>query len=161
MDMMEPLGLTILGGHLAVLDQTADHLVGGHKAALAVGDGDGVEVAHMGLEHPGGLDRGHPGGDVPALVAADQVVGQSGALIVHGADLPVWDQPQLDEGLEAVADAQHQAVPVPKQVMDRIGQPGLRRKEAMNFPEPSGSSPPEKPPGRTTIWLRRMASSRA
>ena len=28
---------------------------------------------------------------------------------------------------------------------------GLRRKEAMNFPEPSGSSPPEKPPGRTTI----------
>ena len=48
----------ILGGHLAVLDQTADHLVGGHKAALAVGDGDGVQVAHLGLQHPGGTDRG-------------------------------------------------------------------------------------------------------
>ena len=31
----------------------------------------------------------------------------------------------------------------------------------MNLPEPSGSSPPEKPPGSTTIWLARMAASRA
>ena len=32
------------------------------------------------------------------------------------------------------------------------------RKEAMNLPEPSGSSPPEKPPGIMTICARRMAS---
>ena len=31
----------------------------------------------------------------------------------------------------------------------------------MNLAEPSGSSPPEKPPGRNTIWLRRMAASSA
>ncbi len=105
--------------------RSADHLVGGHKAALAVGDGDGVQVAHLGLQHPGGVDRGHPGGDVPALVAADQVIGQGGAAVVHGPDLPVGHQPQLDEGLEAVADAQHQAVPVLKQVVDRVGQPGV------------------------------------
>ena len=31
----------------------------------------------------------------------------------------------------------------------------------MNLPEPSGSSPPEKPPGMTTIWAERMACSKA
>ena len=36
---------------------------------------------------------------------------------------------------------------------------GERRKEAMNLPEPSGSSPPEKPPGSTTIWAPWMALS--
>ena len=29
----------------------------------------------------------------------------------------------------------------------------------MNLPEPSGSSPPEKPPGSITIWARRTACS--
>ena len=31
----------------------------------------------------------------------------------------------------------------------------------MNLADPSGSSPPEKPPGRKTIWALRTASSRA
>ena len=38
---------------------------------------------------------------------------------------------------------------------------GLRKKEAMNLALPSGSSPPEKPPGSMTIWLFRMAFTRA
>ena len=29
----------------------------------------------------------------------------------------------------------------------------------MNFAEPSGSSPPEKPPGSAIIWLRPIAST--
>ena len=36
---------------------------------------------------------------------------------------------------------------------------GLRKVVAMNLPLPSGSSPPEKPPGSMTIWARRMAFS--
>ena len=38
---------------------------------------------------------------------------------------------------------------------------GLRKKAAINLALPSGSSPPEKPPGRNTIWLSpiRFASS--
>ena len=36
---------------------------------------------------------------------------------------------------------------------------GLRKVVAMNLPLPSGSSPPEKPPGSMTIWARRMAAS--
>ena len=34
---------------------------------------------------------------------------------------------------------------------------GLRKKAVMNLAEPSGSSPPEKPPGMTMIWLFRAA----
>ena len=34
---------------------------------------------------------------------------------------------------------------------------GLRKKAVMNLAEPSGSSPPEKPPGTKMIWLLRAA----
>ena len=37
--------------------------------------------------------------------------------------------------------------------------PASRRKDAMNLPEPSGSSPPEKPPGRITICALRIEFS--
>ena len=43
-------GVHVLGGDLAVGDQPLQLRLGGCEAALAVGDGDGVEVAHMGLE---------------------------------------------------------------------------------------------------------------
>ena len=36
---------------------------------------------------------------------------------------------------------------------------GLRKKAVMNLPEPSGSSPPEKPPGTKMIWLSRAAAA--
>ena len=35
---------------------------------------------------------------------------------------------------------------------------GLRKNAVMNLALPSGSSPPEKPPGRKIIWLRPMSS---
>ena len=34
---------------------------------------------------------------------------------------------------------------------------GARKNAVMNFAEPSGSSPPENPPGSMMIWLFRMA----
>ena len=34
-----------------------------------------------------------------------------------------------------------------------------RKKAFMSLPLPSGSSPPEKPPGMTSIWLRARASA--
>ena len=37
---------------------------------------------------------------------------------------------------------------------------GLRKKAVMNLPEPSGSSPPEKPPGTKMIWLSRTARAK-
>lgn len=38
---------------------------------------------------------------------------------------------------------------------------GARKNAVMNFAEPSGSSPPEKPPGIMMIWLLWMASTSA
>ena len=84
-----------------------------------------MEVAHLRAEHPGGIHRGHPGGDIPALMAADIVEGQRGTVLVHRPDLAVGHQSQLDQGLEAVADAQHQAIPVFEQVVDRVGEAGI------------------------------------
>ncbi len=81
-------------------------------------------------------------------------VGQS---VVHRADVAVGHQTQLDERLEAVADAQHQTVAVLQQVAHRLGDgSGARKNAVMNLAEPSGSSPPEKPPGIMTIWLFAM-----
>ena len=54
-------------------------------------------------------------------MAADDVIGQGGAGVVRVPDLAVGHQAQLDEGLEAVADAKHEAVPVLQQVHDRVG----------------------------------------
>ena len=38
---------------------------------------------------------------------------------------------------------------------------GLRKNAVMNLPLPSGSSPPEKPPGTKTIWLSRSSLANA
>ena len=57
--------------------------------------------------------------------AADGVEGEGGAASVRdGADVAVGHQAQLDEGLEAVADAQHQAVPLAQQAAHRLGDGG-------------------------------------
>ena len=42
----------VLRGNLAVGLELGEHLVGGHEAALAVGDGHGVDVADRSLGQP-------------------------------------------------------------------------------------------------------------
>ena len=84
---------------------------------------------------------------------ADRVERQRRARCVGDrTDLAVGHQAQLDERLEAVADAQQSgrragsADALTASVTD-----GLRKNAAMNLALPSGSSPPEKPPGRISI----------
>ena len=77
------LQVHVLGAHLAVGDQVRDDALRSHKAALAVGHRDGVEIPRVAEQHPGGLYGGHPGGDVPALVPPDEVIGEGGAVPVH------------------------------------------------------------------------------
>ena len=45
-------------------------------------------------------------------MAADGVVGQGGAGLIGVDDLAKGHEAQLDKGLEAVADTQHQPVPL-------------------------------------------------
>ena len=51
----------ILRGDLAVGLELGEHVVGSHETALAVGDGDGVHVAHLGLRQPRGEVRSYAG----------------------------------------------------------------------------------------------------
>ena len=106
------LQVDILEGDLAVFSQPPHGFGVGHKPALAVGHGYGVYVAGIAEGQPGRLDRGNPRVDHPGDMASQGVVGQRRVVGLNIPNLPVGDQPQLDEGLEAVANTQHQAVPV-------------------------------------------------
>ena len=98
---------------------------GGHEAALAVADGHGVLVAH-------GAAWTATGCLVEAMRVRTSMLWwrpmvlkvRVGSYCVDGADVAVGHQAQLDEGLEAVADAQHQAVALLQQLAHRLGDGG-------------------------------------
>ena len=114
----------ILRGDLSVFQELLQQSIGAEEAALAVGDGDIDHVAHLPSGQPGGAVGGDAGTDNAGLVPADDVEAQGGAGVVGVNDLAVGDQTQLDEGLEAVADTQHQAVPVFQQLHGGLGDRG-------------------------------------
>ena len=73
-------------------------------------------------------------------------------------------------GARPVVDAKNAAFLVDVYKRQASVTAGLRKKEAMNLALPSGSSPPEKPPGSITIWpvsythldvYKRQSSARA
>ena len=97
----------VLRGDLAVGDQLSEHLVIGDKAALAVADGDGVGVVQAALRQPRGQVGRDAGAHQTALVATDGVERQRGRIGRGVDDVAVGHQAELDQGLEAVADAQH------------------------------------------------------
>ena len=80
-----------------------------------------MDIAHLGLHQPRRLVGSNSGAHQAGLVAADQVVGQGRAAGVGLNDLAVWDKAELDQRLEAVADAAHQAVAVFEQLHHRFG----------------------------------------
>ena len=110
--------IDVLGRDLAVGDEGVQHALRCHEAALTVADGHGVLVAHAALGQPGAAGGGDAGAHQHTLVAADGVEGQGRVAGRDGADVAVSGQTQLDEGLEAVADTQHQTIPVLQQVAD-------------------------------------------
>ena len=111
----------VLERDLAVFRQVVDHMLRGDKAALAVRNRDRVQVAHLAGGQPRALDRRDARGHIAALVAADEVEGQRRVVAGHlVADLAVGHKAELDERLEAVADAEHQAVALAEQFMDGV-----------------------------------------
>ena len=89
-------------------------------------------------------------------VPTNGVVCQSGAVCAHRR-ISHRHQSQLNERLKAVADAQHRHPSAFNSSITASATLGLRSVVAINFPEPSGSSPAEKPPGIIIIWLSSMA----
>ena len=111
----------ILGSNLTVAQHGVQHLLRSHKAALAVADGNGVHLAHLALAEPRAAGGSHTGVHQHTLVTADGVEGQGGVAGGDGADIAVGHQTQLDQSLEAVADAQHQAIALLQQTAHSLG----------------------------------------
>ena len=80
-----------------------------------------MHVAHLGFGEPRGEARCHAGAHQAALVAADGVERQRRAFGGHRHDIAVRHQSELDERLEAVADAEHQTVAIVQQVAHGLG----------------------------------------
>ena len=105
-------GVAVLGRDLAVGGELGDGLGGGEEFTLAVGDGDGMDFADGHVGEPGGGVRYDPGLDVLGDVAGDVVVDEGGGFGIRIDDATVSSEAGFDEGLEAVADAEDEAVTV-------------------------------------------------
>ena len=114
----------VLRGDLTALVQLGQDVVVGDEAALAVGDGNGIELIRVALGEPRRQVAADAGANQAALVTADLVEGQRGRVGGGVDDVAVRHQAQLDECLEAVADAQHKAVAGLQQVANRLGDLG-------------------------------------
>ena len=115
----------ILEGDLAVFNQPRQSGLVRHKPALAVGDRDGVHVPGVHAPQPGGFHAGRPGIHHAADMAAQGVEGQGGRGSRGLGNRSIGQQAQLNQRLKAVADAQHQAVPVFQQVRHCLGNAGV------------------------------------
>ena len=81
---------------------------------------DGVHLVDFHAREPRRLDRGDAGMGVTRNVSGDAVVEERRGGGVDVTDLTIRDEAGLDEGLEAVADAEREAVAVLEQLHDGI-----------------------------------------
>ena len=98
----------VLERYLTVLNQVVNDVLRRYEATLTVRERDGMQVTDVAGGQPRALHRGYASGGVAALVAADEVEGQRRVVAGHlVTDFAVGNQTQLNERLEAVADAEH------------------------------------------------------
>ena len=90
-----------------------------------MGNGRDVDVADARVHQPRGERRGHARAHDARLVAANDVERQRRRACVRLADLAIRHQPQLDERLEAVADAAHQPVASLEQLHHALADGGV------------------------------------
>ena len=113
--------VAVLGGYLAVLEQAVDPLLRSDEATFAVGDGDGVGGTEFGTAQPGAEVGGDARVGHLALVATDGVEGQRGGVGGLRTNLAVGYEAELDQSLEAVADAQHESVALGEELHNGLG----------------------------------------
>ena len=111
----------VLERYLTVLNQVVNDVLRRYEATLTVRERDGMQVTDVAGGQPRALHRGYASGGVAALVAADEVEGQRRVVAGHlVTDFAVGNQTQLNERLEAVADAEHQAVALVQQLVNAV-----------------------------------------
>ena len=113
--------VNVLRCNLAVCLERLKQLVGSNKTTFSVADCDSVNVAKRALGEPWRHRGGNAGANKLALVTADGVERQRWAGVVHRTNVAVRNKAQLDECLEAVADAQHKAIALLEKLADSLG----------------------------------------
>ena len=113
--------VNVLCGNLPVCDELVEHAVGSDETSLAMGDGDGVHIAHLRLGKPRRQVRRDACAYKTALVASDGVERKRRALRGHRHNVAEGHETELDERLEPVADAEHETVTVVEQVAHGLG----------------------------------------
>ena len=113
--------INVLCCYLAVGLERLKQLVGGNKATFSVTDCDGVDVAKCALGEPWRHRGSNAGANKLALVATNGVERQRWAGVVHRTNVAVRNKSQLDERLEAIANAQHKAIALLQKLADSLG----------------------------------------
>ena len=127
------LEIGILSGYLAVSGKFPDLAFRGVEFSFAVRDGDEVEVVEGALREPRREVGGDPRGDVTGDVTPDFIEGEGGSVRLGVADFPEGNEPGLDKGLEAVADAENQAVTPRKEVHHGVAHNGVSQHRCDEF----------------------------
>ncbi len=99
--------IDVLGANLPVFAHFRQICRARDKLAFAVRNGDCVDVADLGISQPRRFHAGNAGVHKHALVPPDVVKREGGACLGHVANFAVWQQAQLNQRLEAVADTEH------------------------------------------------------
>lgn len=110
------LQIYILSGDLPILG----HFCTSASSATnrpPMGNGYCMNIPYATVHHPWGLVGGYPSAHQHRLMASNGVEGQRRAAAVGIDNLAKRNQPQLNQRLEAIADAAHQTVAVLKQLV--------------------------------------------
>lgn len=135
-------------------------LLGGNKASFAVRDGNFENLAHVGVTHPGRLRRGNADVRNGGLVAANLVIRQRRRVLVGVYDVAKRHEAQLDERLESVANAEHEAVSVVEKVVDCFFQARIFEKRNDELGRSVGLVSSRETPGRKIICEARICCSK-
>ena len=108
----------ILSSYLAIRKELLNRCFRCVEATFAVGNSNSMLLAGLAQAEPRRLVRNNASGHDLGNVATNIVEGQGRRSASHIANLAIGHQTQLDQSLEAVANAQHQAVAILQQIAD-------------------------------------------
>ena len=116
--------INILRCNLACRSKLSNRFRACHETALAVADGNRVDIAHIAARKPRRKARSNARANQAALMATDGVKRKRGSLGRCRNDIAIGNQAQLDKSLEAIANTQHQTIALLKQLTYRFGNGG-------------------------------------
>ena len=107
--------IAVLGRYLTVFGKLPDKRIVRDKAAFTVRDRYGIDLADLGTRKPRRFVGSNARAHNARLVTPDGVKGQRRTVCIGVDDFSVGNKTELDQCLEAVADAAHKTVALVEQ----------------------------------------------